>query len=123
MTRAIVLLSVLVACGGGGGGSGDDDDDGVAIDAAASDVDAPGSDGAPAIDAPPTSSADPGAPGAWMVHTQATVTIALGQAGNVAGTVYSPSTDGATPAAGPFPLVIVSSGYQLARTQYRIFCE
>jgi dienelactone hydrolase len=58
-----------------------------------------------------------------MVHTQATVTIALGSAGNVAGSVYSPSTDGATPAAGPFPLVVVSSGFQLARAQYRIFCE
>ncbi|MBE7450200.1 MAG: hypothetical protein HS111_15275 [Kofleriaceae bacterium] len=43
--------------------------------------------------------------------------------GSVAGTVYSPSSDGATPAAGPFPLIVVSPGFQLARSQYRGFCE
>ncbi|HUQ05017.1 MAG TPA: hypothetical protein VM261_21085 [Kofleriaceae bacterium] len=125
--RLLALVTTLAACGGGGGGGGDDgDDDGVSIDApAGGNVDAAGAgtDGAVSIDAPTTSAGDPGAPGTWMVHTQATVTISLGAAGNVAGTVYSPSTDGATPAAGPFPLVIVSSGYQLARAQYRVFCE
>jgi pimeloyl-ACP methyl ester carboxylesterase len=126
MNRAIVVLTVLAgstACGGGGVGDGGDDD-GVDVDAPPGSIDAPGSDGTtPPVDAPPTSAGDPGAPGSWMVHTQATVTISLGSAGNVAGSVYSPSMDGATPAAGPFPLVIVSSGFQLARAQYRIFCE
>jgi dienelactone hydrolase len=41
----------------------------------------------------------------------------------VAGNDYSPSSNGTTPAPGPFPLVVVSSGYQLARTQYAMFCQ
>lgn len=120
--KLVALVSILAACGGASAG-GDDDDDGVAIDGATGAIDAPGTDGAMTATDAPVSAGDPGASGTWMVHTQATVTISLGSAGNVAGTVYSPSSDGATPAVGPFPLVIVSSGYQLARSQYRIFCE
>lgn len=118
--RAIVLISIAAACGGNA--TADDDDDGgdgdgaVVTDAPIGSVDAPG-----VVDAPATSG-DPGAPGPWMVHT-ATATISLGSAGSVPGTVYSPSSDGAAPAAGPFPLVVVSSGYQLARTQYAMFCQ
>jgi dienelactone hydrolase len=119
MNRLVLIgIAILAACGHGGAADDDGgDDDGTDVDAPVS-VDAP----VGAIDAP-TTSGDPGAPGTWMVHTQANATISLGAAGNVAGTVYSPSTDGTTPAAGPFPLVIVSSGFQLARAQYRIFCE
>ncbi|MBZ0238626.1 MAG: hypothetical protein K8M05_40320 [Deltaproteobacteria bacterium] len=122
--RLIALVCVLAACGGGTNNVGDDDgdDDGSDVDGAPGIDAAPGTDGAPPIDAP-MASGDPAMPGSWMVHTQASVTIALGSGGSVAGSVYSPSTDGATPAAGPFPLVIVSPGFQLARTQYRIFCE
>ncbi len=116
--RLLALVCALAACGGS---SNVGDDDGV--DGASGTTDgAPGTDGAPPTDAPPAAG-DPAMPGSWMVHTQASVTISLGSAGNVAGSVYSPSSDGAAPAAGPFPLVIVSSGFQLARSQYRIFCE
>ncbi len=120
--RSSVLVAfALAACSGGGGG----DDDGIADpDATTGAIDAPGGggDGAISIDAP-VSTADPGGPGSWQVHTQATVTITLGSGASVAGTVYSPSSGGATPAPGPFPLIVVSPGFQLARSQYRIFCE
>lgn len=116
---AAMAALVLVACGGGG--SGDDDDD-VVIDAPAGGGDGSGGDpDGGAVDAP-VSVADPAEAGTWMVHTQDGVAITLGS-GSVTGTVYSPSATGAAPAAGPFPLVIVSSGFQLARSQYRIFCE
>jgi len=130
LRSAMLAVLVLAACGGGGGDdgvTGDDDANGNVDapptgggDGGGGTIDAPGG----TIDAPPTSSADPGAAGTWMVHTQATVNIPLGgSAGTVAGTVYSPSTDGSTPAAGPFPLIVVSSGYQLGRGQYAIFCQ
>ena len=112
----VASLLGLAACSGGGG-NGDDG--------------APPSDGRPAIDAPAidaaatvdaAASADPGMPGTWQVLTQDNVSIAVG-AGTVRGTVFSPSSDGATPAPGPFPLVIVSSGFQLGRGQYALYCR
>ncbi len=109
---------LLLACGGGGGDGSPD------VDAAPRDGDlgdAAPDGGGPPIDAP-SASGDPGLPGTWQVHTQDNVAIALG-AGSVRGTVYSPSMGGAAPAPGPFPLVIVSPGFQLARSQYAIYCQ
>jgi dienelactone hydrolase len=114
------VLGAAGACSGGGGGGAD-------IDAAASPIDgAPGDGGSPdaaqpPIDAPPAAG-DPGMPGSWQVNTQDNVMITLAN-GSVRGTVFSPSMGGATPAAGPFPLVIVSSGFQIARTQYAPYCQ
>jgi dienelactone hydrolase len=111
--RFIAVIAIVAACGGtSSSDDSDDDGDGVVIDAA------PHDDGAPASLDSPAASTDPGEPGPWMVVTQANVTM-----GTVTGNVYSPSSDGTTPAAGPFPLVVVSSGYQLARTQYAMFCQ
>lgn len=108
----------LAACSGGGGGS---------VDAAGldgGDLDGPGAVDA-AVDAPSTIDApvatDPAQPGPWSVVTQDNVSISLG-AGSVRGTVFSPGQGGA-PAPGPFPLVIVSSGFQLARSQYAVHCQ
>ncbi len=116
--RLIILAAISCAACGSSAGGGDDDtaevDGRTGGDGAAGDAAAAG-DGTPA--------SDPGAPGSWQVLTQDDASIVLGGGTTVAGTVYSPSSNGTTPAAGPFPLVIVSSGYQLARSQYRIFCE
>lgn len=112
--RFIAAIAIVAACGGGSPAGGDDDDDDVvAIDAPPASIDAPSA----STDAPAVST-DPGEAGPWMVVTQANVTM-----GTVTGNVYSPSSDGSTPAPGPFPLVVVSSGYQLARGQYAIFCQ
>jgi pimeloyl-ACP methyl ester carboxylesterase len=65
---------------------------------------------------------DPGSPGVFDVHVanQSAAT----SLGNAALTVYSPSTDdGATPAAGPFPLLIVSTGFQIGRANYDATCR
>lgn len=96
--------------GGGDGGAGD----GATGGDGAGEADARGGDAAAAT--------DPALDGAWQVVAQ-DVSVPLGTAGNVAATVYSPSSDGSAPAAGPFPLIVVSSGFQLARGQYASFCR
>ncbi len=122
MLVAILTGAVLGAVGacGGGGDDGATPSDGRTTDGAA--IDSPGGaiDAATPIDAPPAAN-DPGMPGPFQVSTQDNVSISLG-ATTVRGTVFSPA-NGATPAPGPFPLIIVSSGYQLARTQYAIYCQ
>lgn len=121
MKRAILTLTVmtgLVACSGGGGGGGDDG--GATVTDGPTALDARPIDGASPLDA--SAAADPGMPGTWQVATQDNVSISLGT-GTVRGTVFSPSMNGTMPAPGPFPLVIVSSGYQLARGQYAIYCQ
>lgn len=120
-SRALVpWLIAVAACSGGGGGS--DPIDATTGDAAVGDgpaaIDA-AIDASSTIDAP--AAMDPGQPGPFAVVTQDNVAIALG-AGTVRGTVFSPG-QGTTPAPGPFPLVIVSSGFQLARAQYAIYCQ
>ncbi len=130
MTRTLLAscLVGLAACGGGG-------DDVAAIDApggggdGGADVDAsdPTTDGGLPIDAAgtvdaPTSARDPGTPGTYRSLATATVSIPVA-GGSVAGTVCAPSVDGTTPAPGPFPLVVISPGFQLARSQYRIYCD
>ena len=121
----LVLLTAIVvaaaACSGGGDDGSSAPSDGRTTDASQA-IDAPaGAVDAALVDAPPAS-ADPGERGTFQIVTQDNVAIALG-AGNVRGTVFSPSTNGTAPAPGPFPLVIVSSGFQLARTQYAPYCQ
>ena len=128
MTRArsfaFAFAMMTASCGGDdpGGPAATDAPvqvgDGATGDGAPSDGDAAAPDGATGDAAAAT---DPALDGEWQVLTQASVTISLGN-GNVTGSVFSPSADGATPAPGPFPLVIVSSGYQLGRSQYQPFC-
>lgn len=125
---AAAAAVALCACGQGSA-SDDDGDDDDAPDASAGTIDADPTapDGAtPPIDAslPDGGGAvtDPGMPGTWDVH--ATNTSAATELGNAAVTVYSPSTDsGATPAAGPFPLVIVSTGFQIGKANYEDTCR
>jgi pimeloyl-ACP methyl ester carboxylesterase len=65
---------------------------------------------------------DPGEPGVFGVKVE--TSSAQTSLGNAALTVYSPSTDGgATAAAGPFPLVIVSTGFQIGRANYDLTCR
>lgn len=133
MTRTSLVpfllgLAGVAACGGGG-------DDPAAIDAPPGDGDgglatdaATTTDGAQPIDAPgttpdaPSSARDPGTPGTYRSLVTATVSIPVA-GGSIAGTVCAPSLDGTTPAPGPFPLVVISPGFQLARSQYRIYCD
>lgn len=110
----IALAAGAGACGGGGGA--DPDLDATTVDATPGD--GPTTDAA-SVDAAPVT--DPADPGRWEAIAQDGVAISLG-ATTVRGSVWSPGMGGA-PAAGPFPLVIVSSGFQLARTQYAGYCE
>lgn len=123
--RVLVLMTVLTmtSCG--------DDDPMVGPDASGTTGDAAPTadanpaapDGAAGADAAPTPAGDPGSPGARDVHVADDVSIPVGQ-GTVTATVCSPSADGgATPVAGPSPLVVLSPGFQLPRSQYRSACE
>ena len=116
-----IVIANLLACSGGGGNGDDQAADDAATTDGAPAVDAGAIDAASAIDAAPAAN-DPGLPGTWQVVTQDNVAIALG-ASMVRGTVFAPSMNGTAPAPGPFPLVIVSSGFQLARAQYAIYCR
>ncbi len=72
---------------------------------------------------PPVPASDPAGDGPFDAHVADNASIPVGT-GTATATVCSPSSDGgATPAAGPFPLVISSPGFQLPRTQYRSACE
>jgi dienelactone hydrolase len=119
VSRSIVLTT-LVACATPVPSSDDDWSDGGvdridaprAVDAISGDPDAPSS-------APDAGTADdPAAAGTWDVH-EVDDTIA-----GAAATVFSPSDDGgATAAAGPFPLVVVSTGFQIGRDNYAATCR
>ncbi|MCB9563554.1 MAG: hypothetical protein H6709_23070 [Kofleriaceae bacterium] len=115
-----VLMLVLAGCGQDTPSSGDDD-----TPAADATVQPPG-DGTPSIDAAPGPDAAPardtGEPGEWDVNVAtASATTSLGTAGL---TIYTPSSDGGTsPAAGPWPLVVVSTGFQIGRTNYDATCR
>jgi dienelactone hydrolase len=104
-----IAVAMLAACGGttapmGDDGNGDDDDAGQDPDAATAAPDAGG-----------VAVADPGSPGIWVVdELEGTIETALGDAGI---TVYSPSSGG------PFPLVIVSTGFQIGRDSYAATCR
>ncbi len=116
---SIVLL--LVAGCSSNGVIGDDDDDGDG-GAAGNDAGDPGDiDGGGAGPDGAVATGDPGGPGDFEVVVD-DVTIPRGD-GSIAATVCLPSTDGATPAPGPFPLVVLSPGFQLPRTQYAWMCN
>ncbi len=133
MSRSrLVLLGALAvgtslastACGDAGGGADDDgDDDGVPdarpADPADADPNAPDADpSAPdatppgGADAGPATGIDPSSEGDYMVLETDDM------AGAVAVTVFAPSTNGTIIAAGSFPVVIVSPGFQMDRDQY-----
>lgn len=121
--RWIVIALTLAAAACGTSSSGDDTgDDDPSPDATSPGVDAPPGtiDAPPSVDAPPAAN-DPGQIGTWGVH-EATASVTTGQ-GPTSVTIYSPSSDGgASPAAGPFPLVVVSTGFQLGRDLYDATC-
>ena len=102
--RTCLLLSLLVACS-----SPSADPDAAAdpgADAAADPDGAPGAD----PDAAPLPAGDPGEPGPYAVTiATAAVTTSLGTAQV---TTYTPG------GAGPFPLVVVSTGFQIGRGNY-----
>ena len=113
--------------GGDGGGSGADlaggnpnhDGAGAAGDAAGGNGDAGG--GTPDM-AMMVGAVDPGMDGAKKV-ARFDLTVPLGGGGfnsNLATTVFAPSDDGSTLSkqGGPFPLVIVSPGFQVDRNNY-----
>jgi len=116
-----LLLAAALALG-----CGDDADSGDAPDAAgpgAPDAAGPGgADAGGTVDAaaPVT---DPGSAGSYTAHVEDDVAIPIG--GDTAtSTICSPSSDGgSTPAAGPFPLVVASPGFQIPRAQYASMCE
>lgn len=117
----VTALALLTACGSAAGGddSGDDTSPVDAPPGTAPDASGGATDGSPADGAAAT---DPASPGGWDVHS-ANATVATGL-GDAAATVYSPSSDGgATAAAGPFPLVIVSTGFQIGRSNYDGTCR
>jgi hypothetical protein len=107
-----LLLATAAACGGTSTADDDGDEVGDAAADATGSTDA--TDAALEPDAPVSEVADPALDGPLQVTTQ-DVTISLGT-GTVPGTVYAPAQGG------PYPLIVVSSGFQLARAQYRIFC-
>ena len=125
--RHLVLLTCLcltassAACGGNA-----DDDGGLDVDAGDSDTDGgvgSGADAMPAVDATPPFFGDPAEPGPYSVHAEDEVTATVDTV-EAAITVCSPSDDGgATVAAGRFPAIVVSPGFQLPRTQYRSMCD
>jgi dienelactone hydrolase/ribosomal protein S27E len=131
---SLVLASAaLFACGSSA--SGDPPDappgpiidsaPGAPIDSAPNPVDAaPGTaDAAPGAPDGNTSSADPATPGTYAVKVKDNVKIPTAK-GDETGTLYQPSTDGgATAAPGPFPLVVVSTGYMIGRANYAETCK
>ena len=112
----VALCLLLVACSSDTGGTaGDDVDDRPDGAAGADAADPPPPDAATTPDMGGTAGDDPGAPGPHTVTaTNATVTTSLGSAGV---TVYAPS------GSGPFPLVVVSTGFQIGRGNYEGTCE
>jgi dienelactone hydrolase len=100
---------LLVACGGGGGGSGTDPDASMTT-----------GDGAmqPQADAPVASGTDPAEDGPYAVSTTTASIPGAAQGRVLAATVF-------VPAGGPSPraLVVVSPGFQMARTQYTSYAR
>jgi hypothetical protein len=112
-THTIVWCALLACGGGGGGNSGGDDMPGP--------VDAPMSSGdgsMQTIDAPPTMGRDPAEPGDYTASTMTASIPGASQGRTLAATIYLPG-GGPTPR----PLVIVSPGFQMARTQYASYAQ
>ncbi len=106
-----VLLLLAAACSDPSSGDGGDPPDAPPANDAAGDPDAPpANDAAGDPDAPPVTVTDPALDGPLQVSTQQVSSPFVG-------TVFTPA------GAGPFPLIVVSSGFQLARAQYAGFCQ
>ncbi len=110
----ICSVALLAACGGGNGGGGGGGDDMPVFDApAASD------DGSmQTVDAPPAMGRDPAEPGDFTAMTMTATIPGATQGRSLAATIYVPS-GGPTPR----PLVILSPGFQMARTQYASYAQ
>lgn len=117
----LVLVALLAPACSGGSTDPTDTDAPPPIDGTTGTDGTPAIDGSPGIDAAPAT--DPGAPGRFRSLVTDNVRIPISATASVAGTVCAPSVDGTTPAPGPFPLVVISPGFQLARGQYRIYCD
>ncbi len=123
MTRQLrCLLIAVVACAACSGGDDPTLVIDAAIDAGTTAVDAPSAidagadrDAAPAV--------DPALPGRYRSLVTAEVRVPISPTASIAATVCAPSIDGTTAAPGPFPLVVISPGFQLARGQYRLYCD
>jgi len=106
----VLSLFLVVACGQSPAGG---DDAGPDPDAGPGTGDPDADPGAP--DAEPGGATDPAEPGPFAVETTTdSVSTSLGTA---AVTVYTPT------GAGPFPLVVVSPGYQIGRGNYDATCR
>ncbi|MCE9578266.1 MAG: hypothetical protein K8W52_34385 [Deltaproteobacteria bacterium] len=121
--------AALVACGSGTATFTDARPGTVDADPAAPDADPTAPDAKPTPDAAPgspdamVSSADPGTMGSYAVNVTDNVKIPTAK-GDETSTIYQPSTDGgATAAAGPFPLLVVSTGFQIGRANYALTCK
>jgi dienelactone hydrolase len=119
MLGLLAAAALAIACGDTVSGGADAGDPGTP-DASTSPT-ADGASGAP--DGAPGDGGDPAAPGVFAAHVANNVSIPAGNA-TITATICSPSTDGgATAAAGPYPLLVVSPGFQIDRSQYRSMCD
>ena len=125
-SRSFALLAALCmavlgsACGDPEPGDGNEPDANVGNPDA--DPSAPDADpGTP--DAPPLPVTDPADPGAYAVYIEDDVAVPI-ETEQAVLTICSPSVDnGASPASGPFPALVVSPGFQLPRSQYQSMCD
>lgn len=100
------------------------DDTAPPDDAAPTDALQPPEDAPAGVDVPPPPVGSPGDPGPFATKLQDGVSIETYDGRKVEATLCLPSADGgATVAPGPFPLVIVSPGYQQDRSQYLSACK
>ncbi|MBP9203857.1 MAG: alpha/beta hydrolase [Kofleriaceae bacterium] len=116
LASALLALAALTAgCGDDGSGTGQPDSAGAAAADARVDGDGPIGPGNP--DAGTTTATDPALDGTATV-SERTATIPGATAGRqVTATVYTPSSPG------PRPLVVISPGFQMARTQYASYAR
>ena len=105
-TNAWLVSIFVIACGGGGpGGAGPD-------------APAPTDDGSMQADAPVASGTDPAEDGPHAVSTSTASIPGAAQGRTLASTVFAP-----TGGPSPRPLVVISPGFQMARTQYTSYAQ
>jgi dienelactone hydrolase len=129
--HTLLALSITAAAAAGAAACGDDssslgaDAGPGAVDAPPGSTDAPPGtpDAAPGTpDAGTVSAADPAADGPFGVK-QTDATAGNGQ-GAPAVTVFAPSSDGgSTVASGTFPVIVVSPGFQMPRSEYAAYAH
>jgi hypothetical protein len=120
--RFLAAAAAIAACGGTG--DTPSGDGGISFDgASAGDPDAtPGISADGSTSASPDAAGggtgdDPGEAGTFTVYEE-DVSVP-GGGSSIGATLFAPSTDGGgTIAAGPFPLVVISPGFQMVRAQY-----